>query len=465
MTARPAAVYCRLSRNRSGELSASVQRQEADCRALAEARCLEVGGVYVDDDVSAFSARRRPAWELMMAAVEAGEFGAIIAYHPDRVYRRVSDLERIIEHVEAAGGVPIITSQGGDYDLSTADGRLHARISGVVARHSSERTAERVRRATQARAEAGRPAGGGSRPFGYTADGLEVVEAEAAQLRAGAEALLAGRSLKAAAAACGINRRALKRLLLSTRCAGLRVHRGQVVGAAAWPAIVSPTDQLRLRAILEGRAAAFRTSGASAGPYEARHLLSGVLRCDVCDAGMIAGYRPGGRRIYTCPAFHVSVDGVQTDDLLAEAVQIVLAEVEAPEPEPGVDVLALEASIADDEAALADLGGRMGRRELPAAFALAAASEIEARMATTRDRIAASGPQLVQAAAPRDLRPDDPIDIRRAALGAVLAEVRVRRRLPGEPPRPDRRLDGSGRLRPVWREAVRRPSPAPPPPA
>ena len=55
-----AAIYARLSMDREGT-SAAVDRQEADCRELCEARGWEVVQVFSDNDVSASSGRRRPA--------------------------------------------------------------------------------------------------------------------------------------------------------------------------------------------------------------------------------------------------------------------------------------------------------------------------------------------------------------------------------------------------------------------
>ena len=48
---------------------------------------------------------------------------------------------------------------GGDYDLTTPDGRLSARIVGAVARKGSEDRSRRVRRKRLELAELGMPAG------------------------------------------------------------------------------------------------------------------------------------------------------------------------------------------------------------------------------------------------------------------------------------------------------------------
>lgn len=59
---RAAGVYARISSDRSGD-TLGVQRQIADCLALAERKGWTVAGQYVDDDVSAWSGRARPEYE------------------------------------------------------------------------------------------------------------------------------------------------------------------------------------------------------------------------------------------------------------------------------------------------------------------------------------------------------------------------------------------------------------------
>src|SRR6476619_53763 len=91
----PAAIYARISRDREGA-GLGVDRQEADCRALAERLGWEVVEVYADNDVSAYSGKVRPQYRAMLGAVKAGQVTALLAWHPDRLYRRAVDLEEIV---------------------------------------------------------------------------------------------------------------------------------------------------------------------------------------------------------------------------------------------------------------------------------------------------------------------------------------------------------------------------------
>ena len=91
----PAAIYARISRYMEGQ-GLGVERQEADCRALAERLGWEVAAVYIDNDISAYSGRTRPQYRAMLDAVSKGEVGGVLAWHPDRLYRRNVELESFV---------------------------------------------------------------------------------------------------------------------------------------------------------------------------------------------------------------------------------------------------------------------------------------------------------------------------------------------------------------------------------
>ena len=93
-------------------------------------------------------------------------------------------------------GTRLHTVVSGDDDLSTADGRMTARIKASVDAAEAERTSERARRAKQQAAVEGRHRGG-PRPFGWESDGMTVRESEARVLLEATRGVLAGRTLAA----------------------------------------------------------------------------------------------------------------------------------------------------------------------------------------------------------------------------------------------------------------------------
>ena len=114
--------------------------------------------MFCDNDASAYGRKPRRAYERMLAAVESGSIDAIVTWHNDRLHRSPKELEAFIDLVERSR-VHLAVVTGGDYDLTTPDGRLSARIVGAVARKESEDRSRRVRRKHLELAELGRPAG------------------------------------------------------------------------------------------------------------------------------------------------------------------------------------------------------------------------------------------------------------------------------------------------------------------
>jgi DNA invertase Pin-like site-specific DNA recombinase len=279
-----AAIYIRISQDPTGQ-RAGVTRQLKDCRALARRLGWEViEPPFDDNDQSAYNGTR-PGFERLLAAVKHGQVDAIVCWHPDRLYRRVADLQRLVEITDR--GVEIRTVNGGDLDLSNATGKMLARIVGSVAEMESEHKAERQRRANVQRAEAG-SWWSSHRPFGYTKQG-NLEPREAALIRRAAADVLDGKSLRAIARewnAAGIsstrgaawNTSRLKRLLLNPRYAALRTYRGKVTGPGAWDAILDPDTHAGLTAILRD------ASRGGAVSYERRYVGSHRYICGVCGA-------------------------------------------------------------------------------------------------------------------------------------------------------------------------------------
>jgi site-specific DNA recombinase len=296
-----AGIYARISLDRTGQ-ELGVTRQLDDATALAARLGWPVGGRYVDNDVSAFRARRRPEYQRLLEDLKAGRIDAVVVYHPDRLTRRPVELEELIEILEATGA-PVATVAAGDYDLGTASGRMIARILGSIARGESERMGERVARKKLELAEAGRPPGGGMRAYGYEPDGMTVRPGEADALRMAAARVLAGESYAQVAARLNADGQLrdggaawtghkLRRTLTGARWAGLREYHGTAMGPAAWPAIIDPgTRESLLSLHLVRRRAPTRRV-----PY----LVSGIAWC-ACSARLYRRVRYGVVEYYCSP--------------------------------------------------------------------------------------------------------------------------------------------------------------------
>ena len=299
-----------------------VQRQRTACLAKAEALAWTIADVYEDNDVSATTGRLRPAYQRMLADLEAGRVDAVIVWDLDRLHRQPIELEHFLALADRRAIA--LASVGGDVDLATDNGRLYARIKGAVARSEIERKSARQRAANDQRAQDGRPAAGGRRPFGYSRDGLTVVEPEAAEVRRAVTAMLAGGSLHGIAAdmtARGLLTTAggrwrptqLRRLLTSPRYAAQRVHRGEIIGPGRWPAIVDLDDWRALQGLLADPARH------KAGRPE-RYLLSGVAKCATCSGRIYGAKEPRGRTYFCESRRHVVRRADPVEELVTATV-------------------------------------------------------------------------------------------------------------------------------------------------
>lgn len=113
-----AAIYARISKDREGA-GLGVQRQEQDCRELAERLGWQVVAVYVDNDISAFSGKARPAYRNLLAAMRSGAVQGVLCWHTDRLHRSLRELQDYIE-ISKPHGILTHTVMAGRLDLATA---------------------------------------------------------------------------------------------------------------------------------------------------------------------------------------------------------------------------------------------------------------------------------------------------------------------------------------------------------
>jgi DNA invertase Pin-like site-specific DNA recombinase len=325
------AIYVRISQDRTGA-GLGVARQEEDCRVLCERLGWNVVEIYIDNDVSAFSGKPRPEWERLMADVKAGHVQGVAVWHIDRLTRSPRELEDVIDLADRHSLA--LATVTGEVDLATPTGRMIGRIIGSVARQESEHKAERQARERRQSAERGHRNGGGLRGYGYEGD--KVVEDEAVVIVDAARRVLAGESLSSvcrslkewkiltAGGTTWIPSK-LQKVLMSARISGRREHHGEIVSdTATWPAIISPEDSDRLRALLGNPAR--RTSTSTGRKY----LLAGILKCGRCGGRMATRPRDGVRR-YVCAAVaggdscgRMAINGEKTDEFVRDMVLIAL---------------------------------------------------------------------------------------------------------------------------------------------
>ena len=442
-----------------------VARQLEDCERLAERKGWVIVERFVDDDVSAWSGKRRPEYARCLEALDAGVIDGLLVYDLDRLHRQPKELEDFIDLCERLR-LTNVASVSGDIDLTTPDGQFQARILGAVAKKESDDKSRRIRRKHEELAVNGKVSGGGTRPYGYNDDKRTLRASEAAIVRECARRFLAGESIRSVCT--DLNERSiptvgggewspqtLRRMLGSARIAGQREHKGEIVAKAEWKAIITKSDSAKIRAKL---ADPERRTNKSAR----RYLLTRLLKCGLCGEYLVARPRTGGERRYVCasgPGFsgcgHVFVTAEPAEAWVLDACFYRLdspdfvAAVNGAADDPESERWQQEADAA--EAQLQELAAAYADREIGMPEWRTARVPIEQRRTHARKQLAKATRTTVldgyvgNAAA---LRADwDALDLTRqhAIVAAIVDHVTV---APGR--RGYNRFDES-RLRPFWR--------------
>lgn len=328
---RRAGVYCRLSYAPDGSLE-KVERQEADCRELAARLGWSISEAHIfpDNSRSAWQKKRkRPQWDRMLKAVEAGEIDGILVYHGDRLIRQPADLEKLISIADR--GLRI-ASPSGTRDLDNPDDRFILRIEAAQACRSSDDTSRRVRRGVKSRVTKGLPGtAGGKRPYGWGVqigvrvkidpetgeqgtvpiyDTSKPVSVEIGFIKRGAGRMLAGMSQGTVIRWLNTNgsrttegnlwtAKSWRNVMLSPRVAGLIEHEGQLY-EAVWDGALSIEEWEAVKGIYQANAVVY--------PYQGRtrkYLLTGVAECYRCH---MPGDGAGATKDCSkCPGPHVTL--------------------------------------------------------------------------------------------------------------------------------------------------------------
>lgn len=416
MMPRAAILLVRISDDREGE-GLGVGRQEADGRRLADRIGWGIAEVIVENDTSAFRRRKirlpdgttalrvvRPDLRRALELLASGERDGLMAYDLDRYTRDPRDLEDLLDLVEQQR-IPV-TSVTGSLRLDTDADVTMARVMVAVANKSSRDTSRRVRRKHEQLAEQGKPSGGGRRAFGYEPDGMTVREDEAEAIRAMAALILEGKSLYDVVRHLteqGIrpsyaetwNTRSVSSILGGPRITGLRVHRGEIVGEATWPAILDREVWDRLQVALRERTAA------GGGKNTLVRWLSQCLECSLCGAFLIGWSGPK----YWCASSRGGCGRIAVDAVRAEAdiEQDILRFLATPEVVAGIRstfsdtaVAGARGDLAADETQLKELAGMWARRELSFAEYQEARAIITKRMEQSKALSSSPMPRLVK---------------------------------------------------------------------
>lgn len=464
-----AVVYRRISQDQEG-LEHGVERQAEDCAGLADREGCSVVKVYTDNDLGAWRTiqrrradgsweivmtPRRPGFEEMIDAADRGEFDVILSYSNSRLTRRPLELERLIQ-LHDRTGVKIHTVSSGSDDLSTADGRMTARIKAAVDAAEAERQSERTKRALKQRRDAGLRTGGRA-PYGYrnseTDKGRLEIDAERASVvREAATRLLAGETvygvysdLNRRDVRTGPSQRApegsrweprtLKRIMTNPALIGCTRTDDGALREVAEP-ILSRADWERLGEILHKR------TGTTDWTNRRRYVLSGLMVCGLCGHKMSGSTRrkygtTDKIQTFQCTSGNGGCDKIRIDYAPVEAwvlgmvfarldVPAVAEALTQPAHEPH-EADALREQIATDERALTALEDEYDDGGLDRARYLRRSARLKERLDTARAALADTAPAFTIDTGGKSLRQvweaNDDDTWRRTFLEQVLHRV------------------------------------------
>lgn len=387
-------IYGRQSRTKTG--SESLDTQVVTCRDTAEHHGITVVDVILEPpSTSAYKSRgrARPRFPEVLDLIRSGAADCVVAYKTDRLSRGGGiGWAPLVEAAEDAGlNVDKFVLIAGNGFMS----EFELGIRATMDREESKKTSERLQDMKDAHAMAGKPWGGGARPFGYrhnpATKTLDVVEGEAAMIREAVARLLAGEGQSAICrewneggkrTAAGHLWRVstLRNTLLRASIAGLREHHGEIVGPGTWEPIIPRTTWERVVAVLRdparARVPSYRTS-----------LLTGLARCGRCGAKLVVSPAEGRNR-YRCQKApgKPGCGGltIVAEDLEELVVAATLLRLDTPalagaQAEVAAGA-AMTVDVEDDETMLAQLASMWAGRQIGQGEYLVARQEIQDRI-------------------------------------------------------------------------------------
>lgn len=324
-------IYARVSEDKSG-VGRSPEEQETDLlRRVTVEQWRHVGTIKESDrSASRYAKRERERWRDVLQAISAGGVDVLLVWEVSRLTRDMEEFVQFSKLCRKTG--TRLAYNGRLYDLEDPDDEFQVQLDIGLGQRESGVTRKRVLRAMNANAQAGRPHGrilfGYRRVYDESSGRLQaqmVDEAQATVVREIFDRFVAGTSIRALARDLterGLTTRRgkpwltsqVRRVLTNPAYIGRRVHRGADVREAVWPAIVDRGVFYRAQALLtDPQRPAF-------GDTAAKHLLSGIARCGVCDAPLRIQVNRG-YLAYLCSAgFCVSIRQEKLEEFVERLV-------------------------------------------------------------------------------------------------------------------------------------------------
>lgn len=161
------ALYLRVSTQEQATEGYSIEAQEQSGREFAKRMNYEVVSVYKDEGVSGKSTKNRKAYQRMMEAAKEGEFELLVIWKLTRLGRNMLDILKTVETLlKYDVGLYSISEQ---FDVTTSSGKLMLQLLGSFGEFERNQISENVQMAMKSLVRDQKRYAGGRR-LGYVSD-------------------------------------------------------------------------------------------------------------------------------------------------------------------------------------------------------------------------------------------------------------------------------------------------------
>jgi site-specific DNA recombinase len=275
--------YCRVSTEEQAEEGFSVEGQADKLRSYSNLRDLGEVTLITDPGLSGKNLQR-PGLQQLLAAVEAGHVSHVLVWRLDRLSRSLSDLIMLADKFGELGVA--LHSVSENLDLSSASGRMFYNILGTFAQFFREQLAENVKMGNDRAVKEGRWI---NRPkTGYDlVNGELVANVDAPRVQEIFRLRGQGQSYRTIEEHTAVRYSTVKSILES------RIYLGEVLHNAEW----SPGRHEAIITDAEFHAA---HRGFAKGVHRSKDVLSGRVRCGLCQRRMAVNQNGKGSLFYKC---------------------------------------------------------------------------------------------------------------------------------------------------------------------
>ncbi len=304
------ALYARVSTAEQAEEGYSIQAQEEMAVKYCEMQGKELVKKYVDKGISGKSTKDRLALGELIGDCKKRLFDEVVVWKTSRLARNVLDLAQIVNTLEQNNIT--FRSLSEPYDTSTPQGKLMMNMLGSFAEFERTTIIENLKMGMNARARQGYKNGG--RLLGYKSEGtgkesrLVIVEKEEETVRMIFRLYSEGRGYKAIANELNkLGYRSVRGNYFSINAIKEILNNPTYVGMIRFNRYVDYSSKRRKGAnenhiLVEGKHKAIidketwekvrllqkKKSGRYSTRAKGKFPLTGMLRCPVCGAGMVA---------------------------------------------------------------------------------------------------------------------------------------------------------------------------------